>query len=188
MIRCITTIGKNERDIINDIYLKKLENTSNKKRRIFRTIFSFCAAVGFLLYGISALVTDGVTRQGCIAILGGLIFLTWGALADKVYKIRLKRAYESAVTNELNKKGINHDCDEKREYTFSEVGVMMKTKLREYNYSWDQFETYIDVDHLILLMKTDNQVIPIDRCAMTEEERKGLYELFEQNSIFNGDL
>lgn len=188
MIRCITIIGKKERDIINDIYLKKLEKTSNKKRRIFRTIFSFCVAAVFLLYGISGLAANGLTRQGCIAVLGGLIFLTWGILADKVYKIRLKKAYERAVANELNRKGIKYDCNEKREYTFSEAGVMMKTELREYNYGWDQFETYTDVDHVILLMKTDNQILPIDRSAMTEEETRGLYDLLEQNSIFNGGL
>ncbi len=59
MIKCKTTMGENERNLIMELSLRQLEKT-NKKRRIFRTVLSFCFAVGFLFFGLCGYLTEGL--------------------------------------------------------------------------------------------------------------------------------
>lgn len=185
MIKCTTTIGEKERDLINDIYLKKLEITSNRRRRVFRTVLSFCFAAGFLFFGLYGLLTEGMTQQVSMALFGGVLFLVWGFSADKVYKARLKRAYDKAVIESLSRMGMSYDHDEKIEYSFSEDDVHVKTEFSESHHNWNFFSSYEDTKRFIFLQKKDNNILIIDKNVMTDEELEELYALFHVANIVN---
>lgn len=185
MIKRKTIIGEKERDLINDIYLKKLEITSNRRRRIFRTVLSFIFAAGFLFFGLCGFLTEGMTQQVSVALLGGVLFLVWGFTADKVYKARLRKAYGKAVIESLSRMGISYDQAVKIEYSFSEDGVHVKTELSESHYSWNAFSSYEDTKSFIFLQKKDSNILIIDKTGMTDEELKELYALFQVGNIEN---
>ena len=184
MIKCTTTMGENERSLIMELSLRQFEKT-NKKRRIFRTVLSFCFAVGFLFFGLCGYLTEGLKSPVAVCIFVGLVFLVWGIIADKVYKARAKRRLLIATKEHLRKNGTEFNHAEKREYTFSEDGVEMKNEFQESHYNWNLFSSFEEIKQYILLTRTDNGFFIIDKNTMESEEINALYKLLEHKGLVN---
>lgn len=182
MIKCETTIGKSEQNVITEVELRAVK--SNKIKQIITTVFLFCAAAFFLFFGFCGFLSEGMTFLAARVFIYGVIFLVWAILNKRVWKSisRIKhRRMEKRMARQMRRAETADDG--RREYTFTDDDVVVTSYLGEFRWKWDAIMTYGDIDHYLYIMTVNRGLIIVDKNTMTGEELRGLYDLLRRKMV-----
>lgn len=169
MVETEIEIGKEEKDALIEIALSSSANTKKRKR-----MTPICIVLGVILvfFGFCVIVSDPDCLDWLLYFILGAFMLALGIGARGFQKFALNLAMKKS-----NKK-LNGDL--KREYSFDDEGVQIKSDLGNGKSYWKAFTVWGTYKHYYYLRRVDRQMVLVDANKLTTDERAELNTYFQK--------
>ena len=174
IIKCETSVGKEERDVAASIVASF--RREKRIRSIVRVITS-CLAALYLFLAACLSISEGMTTLTVTLLIGG-VFLLFAAVVVKPFqKAMIKRRMKNFP--KAKEAGDNYLEIDKNDYCFSEEGIEIKNICGEARWNWNAVADYGSMKHYIYLVLINREVLIIDKNTMSDDEIGLLSDLIQ---------